>query len=110
MIRPRNGQTVTFTRTTKDLRGNPTGTPTVFTVDNCVFWWDQVTEDWQRRQTATVLGNLGIPRGSDVRHGDIATLANGQKFSTIGAPQWDQDSPLSGHQFGYMVCKLEAVT
>lgn len=109
MITPRNGQTVTVERTSKDLRGNPTGAPATHTIPKAVFWWDQVTEVFNRRQTSTVLGNLGIPRGSDLKQGDIVILANGRRFMTIGDPQWDEDSPLSGHVFGYMVSKLQGV-
>lgn len=108
MIKPRNPQTVTVERTSKDLRGNP-GTPTTWPIKGAVFWWDQVSEVFDRRQTSTVLGNLGVPRGSDLRQGDVVILADGRRFSTIGAPQWDQASPLSGHNFGYMVAKLQGV-
>lgn len=111
MIAVRAGQTVTVKRDLgKDDAGDPIAAAPPHTIDNCVFWWSSVSENTDRRQTSIVTGSLALPRGSDIKSTDRVEMANGSKWTVVGPPQWDQDHPLSGRDFGYMIVEMRSVT
>jgi hypothetical protein len=105
------GQTVTVLRDpAKDETGDPVGPPAGHTIGNCVFWWNQVSENSDRRETATATGNLAVPRGSDITFTDRVRLEDNSIWSVIGPSQWDQVNPLDGYDFGYKIVEVRAVT
>lgn len=106
---PANGQTITVTRTLKDVYGNPVGEPSSWTIANVVYWQDSVSYDTTRRNTSIVIGYVSVPRGSDIQQADAVILADEREFQAMDNPEWDEDHPLSGADFGYMAVKIRGV-
>jgi hypothetical protein len=47
-------------------------------------------------------GNIGVPRGSDLKIGDQFTWG-GNKYLLTGGPNGDMDQPFTGADFGWVL-------
>ena len=45
----------------------------------------------------------------EIAQADTVTLADGRTFLALDNPEWDQEQPLSGVDFGYMAVKVRGV-
>lgn len=79
------------------------------TIESCVFWWESVTENDDRRDTSTVYGYLAVPRSADLLASDHARSPDNALFSVVGKPQWDRNHPMTGWNPGYKVARLKGV-
>lgn len=61
-----------------------------------------------RNESATITGELYVPRGSDVKARDRVLRANGEKYVVVGHSLWDQSSPFTGRDFGWMGFQVES--
>lgn len=64
--------------------------------------------DYDHRESAGVTAQLYVRRGSDVQSRDRILRSNGQEYAVIGHSMWDQDSPLTGSNFGFMLFQVES--
>lgn len=62
----------------------------------------------KRDESASITANVYVPRGSDVQARDRLIRNNGEEYAVVGHPLWDQLSPFTGHDFGYMVLQVQA--
>lgn len=60
------------------------------------------------KESASITANVYVPRGSDVKARDRLVRANGEKYVVVGHPLWDQASPFTGRDFGYMLLQVES--
>lgn len=113
MITLRDPITITVKRPAERVRGgDKAGPDTDISVSGCAFWADQATEDTDRRDTTIVTGSLAVPRATDLRPDDrvaIPPYGPTNLFDVVGVPQWDNDSALSGNDFGLKVVQVRGV-
>lgn len=102
------GETVTVLRRERDRVGDGQ-IDDHHTIEHCVFWWESVTENDDRRDTSTVYGNLAVPRASDLLASDKVRREDNTVFSVVGKPQWDQNHPMTGWNPGYKIARLKGV-
>jgi hypothetical protein len=101
----------------RDKNGDPTdddgnvirGLPEVGTIHGIIMGGQSVTPNWSRQESADTTGLIGCPTSEPVklRHGDRVVI-NGLKYSVVGQPQWDYPHDLTGTDFGYYWCRVEA--
>jgi hypothetical protein len=88
---------------------------TTHTVDGFFAWGSGARSsvhfdaDYDRRESAAVSTELYVRRGADVRARDRIERFNGEVYSVVGHVLWDQDSPLTGHNFGWAIFNVESV-
>lgn len=59
--------------------------------------------------SSTVVTELYVKRGADVKARDRIRRANGEVYAVVGNAMWDQGHAFDGFDFGYMVFQVEAV-
>ncbi|OMC55375.1 hypothetical protein A5747_13360 [Mycobacterium sp. IS-836] len=62
--------------------------------------------DLDHKESATVTAQLWVKRGSDVKPRDRILRSNGQEYAVVGHSMWDQDSPITGRDFGYTLFQV----
>jgi hypothetical protein len=62
--------------------------------------------DLDHKESSIVTAQLWVKRGSDVKARDRITRANGQQYAVVGHSMWDQDNPLTGHNFGWTLFEV----
>jgi hypothetical protein len=100
-------ETLTVSRGATDKYAERTTTET-HTVEG-VFAWSRFTDNKRDRQeSASTTVDLYVPRGSDVEARDRITRSNGETYAVVGHAMWDQDHPVTGRDFGWMVFQLQS--
>lgn len=64
--------------------------------------------DLDRRESSSVTAQLYVKRGTDLQARDRVLRANGQEYAVVGHSMWDQDSPLTGRNFGWTVYQVQS--
>ncbi|OYN81774.1 hypothetical protein CG716_05375 [Mycolicibacterium sphagni] len=60
-----------------------------------------------KAESSSASPQLYVRRGADLKYRDRVERANGETY-VVGRCAWDQDFPLDGYDFGYVVFELEA--
>jgi hypothetical protein len=61
-----------------------------------------------RAESAKILADVYVPRGSDLQARDRIVRANGEKYVVVGHALWDQAAAFTGHNFGWMQFQVES--
>lgn len=106
---------VTVHRGATDKYGNPHKAEHG-TVD-AVFAWGAGTSSYRafpdragKRESTRAVADLYVPRGTDLKARDRVKRANGEEYAVIGHALWDQPQPQTGHNFGWTVFQVEAIS
>lgn len=99
-------ETLTVERGKTDAMSNRSNIP--HTVQGFFAWGDRFSEDYNHRESASISPKLYVRRGSDVKARDRIVRSNGQAYAVIGHSLWDQDSPLTGRDFKWMLFQVES--
>lgn len=98
-----------------DRYGNPNKTPHG-SVDG-VFAWGTGSSSYRafpdrtgKREAQRIFADLYVPRGTDLKARDRIKRANGDEYAVISPALWDQPHPMTGHNFGWMVFQVEAIS
>ncbi|WP_280317296.1 hypothetical protein [Nocardia wallacei] len=103
------GETVEVLRGERDRTGDGE-MPVHHTIEQAVFWPESITGDNDRRTASVVIGNLAVPRGSDVRLTDRIRRSNGSRWIPQGPVQWDMNHPMTGWNPGYEIIRVKGVS
>lgn len=103
-------ETLTVSRGKTDSMSNRSNT--AHTVEGVLAWGigsrgsGRFRFDIDRQESASVTARLYVQRGADVQARDRITRANGQAYAVVGHSLWDQQNPLTGHDFGWMTFEI----
>lgn len=108
-------ETVAVFRGDTDQYGNPHKEPHG-TVEG-VFAWGAGSSSYRafpdragKRESSRVVADLYVPRATDLRARDRIRRANGEEYAVTSRALWDQPQPQTGHDFGWMVFQVEAIS
>lgn len=74
-------------------------------IDNAVFALTAPTGNPTTESTFSQIGQLFVPRGSDLLNGDRVPYF-GRYFAVIGEPMWDFNHPFTNDDFGYLEVQI----
>jgi hypothetical protein len=86
------------------------------TVSGVFAWGPGVTTTRARRdqdlkgESSAVQVELYVNSGADLKVRDRIRRPNGQAFNILAGPMWDCPQPQTGHNFGWKVFQVEAIT
>lgn len=108
-------ESVTVYRGDTDKYGNPTKAPHGSV--SGVFAWGTGSSSYRafpdhagKRESTRAIADLYVPRGTDLTARDRIKRANRDEYVVVGNPLWDQPHPVTGHNFGWMVFQVEAIS
>ena len=105
------GEPLAVTRGNTDKYGNRDKSA-VGSVEG-IFAWGAPSKNFGvaagRSQGDTQTVQLYVKKSVDLRARDEVVRANGEKYTVVGRPQWDQAHPWDGFDFEYKVIWLEAI-
>lgn len=102
-------ETLTVHRGATDKMGNRE-TASTHTISGVIGWGSWSRSRQERAESTTGDAELYTAKGTDLRPRDRVTRTSGQTFAVVAGPLWDQPHPLTGHDYGWSVFTLEAVT
>lgn len=108
-------ETLTIYRGDTDKMGNPNKAEHG-TIEGIIVWGPGAYSSRARPDNAlkgesrSLQIELYAERGADLKPRDRIKRANGQSFSVLAGPMWDQSQPQTGHNFGWMVFQVETVS
>lgn len=102
------GETITVWRGATNNMGERETTDS-HDIVGALAWGIWSRSDQPRAESAKGAAELYVDVGTDLRHRDRITRANGQKFLVVAGPLWDQPHLSTGHRSGYAVYQLEAM-
>lgn len=78
-----------------------------------VFTWSygaraHFRPNMDRRESATVVAQLMVQRGTDLQARDRIKRSNGETYIVVGHQLWDQVNPISGMDYKWMIFELES--
>ena len=111
MIRLSAGVTAVVTRSAGvDVHGDPVGAPSTHQIGPGGIDYNATSSNQQFQDVQITDVDYWVPRGDDVVEGDRVTLA-GRSYSVQGVPGlWNQNHPMSGHDFGFKLVRLREVS
>ncbi|ANR90489.1 hypothetical protein [Mycobacterium avium] len=59
-------------------------------------------------ESAGVTAQLYVKRGADLKPRDRIQRTNGEQYAIVGHSLWDQASPMTGRDFGWMTFQIES--
>jgi hypothetical protein len=107
----RGGHTIEVYRYTgKDRHGDGTKEP-VGTIDHVLIQWGSSNPRDRAEETAMRSTVIYCPRDAAVHlQARDRFKLNGETYVVIGDRNWDEDSPVTGHDFGYYMMQVEVMS
>ncbi|SKU47272.1 Uncharacterised protein [Mycobacteroides abscessus subsp. abscessus] len=105
---------VSVFRGSSDKYGNPKKDPDQ-SVDGVFAWGGsrgngaRFTQSNDRRESSAINVDFYVARGTNLRARDRLKRSNGEEYAVIGHALWDQQHPMDGFDFGWMVFNLESL-
>lgn len=101
-------ETVTVYRGDTDRKGNVS--KDAHGQVGVVFAWGTPSRSSDERvESAEFSAQVFAPKGTDLRARDRIQRSNGERYSVVGHPQWDEPSELEVFDYAWVVFQVESM-
>ena len=108
------GETLQVIRGAADKHGNAAKSDS-HTVEGIFAWGagrstTRSSQQDNRQESSTLSVELYVPRTTSLKQRDRLRRSNGETYEVLGTGAWDQNSPMTGRNFGMKVYHVRVTT